>query len=875
MRREYIFAWAVVVCLLGGLGLQAQQSDSSASDNSNLSASSQPAAGTVPRLIKFTGKINPQITQIAQMKESEGGKNQSPTVLGATFSLYELQEGGSPLWSESQKLQVDEQGGYTVLLGATQPEGLPLDLFTSSKALWLGVQPQLAGQPEQPRVLLVAVPYALKSSDADTLGGLPASAYMLSPSANTAEGSSVTLPGPIPPPGSGGPPTSAPITGAGTANFAAMFTGPHTIGNSAIYNSLGGWVGIGTTLPAATLDVNGTGIFTGALSGTTAIFSGGLMAAGMALPDTTSSGVGGLTLGGVSFLHDCCGGSSNGDTFLGAGAGNFTTTGYANTANGFSALSSNTSGYQNTASGYEALQSNTTGFSNTASGASALLSNTTGSYNTASGFRALSYNTTGNWNTASGYYALDSNTTGSYNSASGYTALYTNTTGGDNTAAGAYALFYNCQGVSGACTGNYNTAVGYLAGVTANNANANVTGANNTFIGYNSGPGTSAQLNNATAIGANALVSASNALVLGAAGVNVGIGTASPTANLEVNGTTKFDGAVTFAGTENTTGSISTSAQLISTVATGTAPLSVASTTQVANLNASLLGGMPASAFATIGANTFTGNQSVTGNIGVLDAAAGDTGLSVLATNTTSANTAINAVAEGSGATALNVQATDLGLTAPNTAINGLADGMGGTGVLGEADNGQTAAGVWGISQNGVAGLFSGNVSITGSLSKAGGSFKIDDPIDPANKYLYHSFVESPDMKNVYDGVVTLDALGEAVVQLPDWFGALNKDFRYQLTCIGAFAPVYIAEKINQNHFKIAGGKPGLEVSWQVTGIRQDAWANAHRIPVEVEKPAREQGYYIHPELFGQPAQKSIDWAERPQQMKKLAARNP
>jgi hypothetical protein len=272
--------------------------------------------------------------------------------------------------------------------------------------------------------------------------------------------------------------------------------------------------------------------------------------------------------------------------------------------------------------------------------------------------------------------------------------------------------------------------------------------------------------------------------------------------------------------------------------------------------------------------NSFTGNQSVTGNIGVVDATAGGTGLSVQATNTTTANTAINAVAEGSGATALNVEATDLGLTAPNTAINGLADGMNGTGVIGEADSGQTAAGVWGLSQNGVAGLFSGNVSITGSLSKAGGSFKIDDPIDPANKYLYHSFVESPDMKNVYDGVVTLDALGEAVVQLPDWFGALNRDFRYQLTCIGAFAPVYIAEEVTENHFKIAGGKPGMKVSWMVTGIRQDAWANAHRIPVEVEKPAQEQGYYIHPELFGQPAQKSIEWAERPQQMKKLAARN-
>ena len=191
MRRNYILAEAVVVCLLCVLGLQAQQSDSSASNNTNLSASSQPAAGTVPRLIKFMGAVKDLTGKV-------------PTgVVGLTFSLYELPEGGSPLWVETQSLTLDSLGHYTALLGANSPEGLPLDLFTSGKALWLGVQPQLAGQPEQPRVLLVAVPYALKSSDADTLGGLPASAYMLSANSNIVEG--VTLPGPIPPPGSGAP----------------------------------------------------------------------------------------------------------------------------------------------------------------------------------------------------------------------------------------------------------------------------------------------------------------------------------------------------------------------------------------------------------------------------------------------------------------------------------------------------------------------------------------------------------------------------------------------------------------------------------------------------------------------------------------------
>src|SRR5215212_7408870 len=199
-----------------------------------------------------------------------------------------------------------------------------------------------------------------------------------------------------------------------------------------------------------------------------------------------------------------------------------------------------------------------------------------------------------------------------------------------------------------------------------------------------------------------------------------------------------------------------------------------------------------------------------------------------------------------------------------------------GYGMFAHSDNNY---GVYAFSTVGLAAYLSGDVKITGNLQKAGGSFKIDHPLDPANKYLSHSFVESPDMKNVYDGVVVLDNKGKAEIELPDWFGILNKDFRYQLTAIGAPGPnLHIAEEISEattntkyssksssnknkndnSRFKIAGGTSGMKVSWQVTGIRRDPWANANPIEVEEDKPAKERGYYLHPDVYGQPEEKGI-----------------
>jgi len=172
------------------------------------------------------------------------------------------------------------------------------------------------------------------------------------------------------------------------------------------------------------------------------------------------------------------------------------------------------------------------------------------------------------------------------------------------------------------------------------------------------------------------------------------------------------------------------------------------------------------------------------------------------------------------------------------------------------------------------AALFNGNVEINGNISKSSGTFKIDHPLDPANKYLYHSFVESPDMMNVYNGNITTDANGIAIVQLPEYFEALNKDFRYQLTCFGVFTQAIVYEKLNNNSFTIKTEVPNVEVSWQITGIRKDPYAEQNRIQVEVEKSEEEKGHYLHYKEYEQPIEKSIEAVKHPEILEELKENN-
>ena len=211
-------------------------------------------------------------------------------------------------------------------------------------------------------------------------------------------------------------------------------------------------------------------------------------------------------------------------------------------------------------------------------------------------------------------------------------------------------------------------------------------------------------------------------------------------------------------------------------------------------------------------------------------------------------------------------------------AASGPGDNYGVFGVASTSNINSVSYGIYGRdgikNGNTYAGFFDGYVNVSGSMnvngtlycnyiSKGGGSFKIDHPQDPENKYLYHSFVESPDMMNIYNGNIVTDKNGVAVVHLPEYFTVLNKDYRYQLTVVGQFAQAIVFEKIKDNQFKIKTDKPGVEVSWMVTGIRQDAWANANRIVPEVTKEERNRGKYLTPEVFNKPKEQGI-YYQRP-----------
>jgi hypothetical protein len=434
-----------------------------------------------------------------------------------------------------------------------------------------------------------------------------------------------------------------------------------------------------------------------------------------------------------------------------------------------------------------------------------------GSYTNGNVFLGFSGNTTmtAYFDTATGYQAFYSNTTGNENTASGATALYSNTTGASNTATGVGALSSNTSGsintasgfgaLGSSTTGGSNTASGAAA------LSSNTTGSSNTASG-------SSALSKNTTGGQNTAVGYFSGLTI-------------DSSNMTANNNT-FLGALA----EASTGTL-------------TNVTAIGSYSSVSESNALVLGCVSGQNRCPAAVNVGIGTTAPSATLDVYDSGSG------FAATISATSSATNNAVQGK-----------------NTATSGNANGglfitssPQGSGIV--AQNTGTGGNDYAAYLVGNVVIF-GNLAVNGDVSKNGGSFKIDHPLDPANKYLYHSFVESPDMMNVYNGNVVTNQRGLATVTLPDYFESLNRDFRYQLTVIGQFAQAIVAREVSGNRFTIKTNKPGVKVSWQVTGIRHDAYADANRIKVEVEKPPQEQGRYLHPELFGAPRERAIGYFE-------------
>ena len=459
---------------------------------------------TVPRLVRISNTFHPVDGQPPAAVES------------VTLSIYRDQQGGAPLWQETQNVSVDAEGRYSVLMGATATDGLPLDLLNSTEPRWLGVKFNRPGEVEQPRTQLASVPYALRASDAETLGGLPASAYQLTPSASAATAAIGTPVGASAPGSTLVAKSLKPRVTSGTANYIGLFTDATDLGNSVMYQN-GAAIGLNTTVPYDYLHVrfaDTSGIYTG--YAVQNLGNGAASYSGMLFYDQNSAlgnfqgfnnstheyRINNIASGGT--INFMIGSNSKfyvaNDGNIGIGTstpqfnldvtGNINLTGSllvrgipglvlnGNTAVGFSALGVTSILSTDTAVGSNALAFDTTGASNTAIGDSALSNDSTGSYNTATGYGALEgYGSvvTGSDNTAAGYIALGLDTSGAKNTASGVAALFNNTTGSNNVALGFEALQENV-------TGTNNIAIGYQAGL-----NVGVSGENNNIDVGNTG----------------------------------------------------------------------------------------------------------------------------------------------------------------------------------------------------------------------------------------------------------------------------------------------------------------------------------------------------------------------------------------------------
>jgi trimeric autotransporter adhesin len=728
-----------------------------------------------------TFSLVPPLIQFSDVAIDEGGYTLNG-VVSITFSLYNGQHGGERLWTETQNnIQLDAVGDYSVQLGVTKPNGVPSILFASGEARWLGVR--IAEQAELPRVLLVSVPYALKAGDAATVGGLPASAFVLASPANSAAVGLTTEYSTVPPP-------AGTVTGTGTLNYLPLWDSTSNIISSTLFQSGSGTtakIGINTSTPVSTLDIKGGSTVRGTLSlpvtgNATATAGKNSQALSLAASAFNSSNNAALNQTfqwqAEPAANDTNVPSATLNLLFGEGTAKPSETGLRIGSNGQIVFATGQT-FPGAGGGITGVTAGTD-LSGGGSTGNVTLNLNTGATD-ARYAQLAAANTFSNNQTVNGMItAASSAITIQASSSSGASAaIY-----GSGGAFGVEGVG-STVGVDGQSFATTGTGVQGFA-IDSQGPTYGVVGVVNSVIG--TGVSGSSQW-----IGVRGDQGGKSALGVGYGNAGVWGDTGGPagTAHTGVLGTADNNYAGYFADAS-----------------------SEVPTLYVENDD------------TTVGDEVFRAYMADLKTSVII----GDPGCS------------------GNGLYFIALQLGQPGMSGCNNYT--LTGGTNGHTYLNASSGSAVHLRVSNLDQVVVT---NGNTDILGTLTKPAGSFKIDHPLDPANKYLYHSFVESPDMKNMYDGNVTTDDAGLATITLPDWFETLNRNFRYQLTVIGQFARAIVGSEISGNQFSIRTDKPNVKVSWQVTGTRQDAYANAHRIQVEVEKAPADRGHYLYPELVGAP----------------------
>lgn len=803
-----------------------------------LCATSRTAVGqqsnsAVPTLVNFSGTL-----------AAANGKLLTGSV-GVTFFLYNAQQGGSPLWIETQNVQADRYGHYSVMLGSTTSQGLPTGLFVSGEARWLGVQVQ--GQAEQPRVMLLAVPYALKAGDAQTVGGLPPSAFMLAPPAG-GENNGANLPA-----GAGSSGSGPNIGGSGTTGYlAGWIDNKGDLGNSVVFQKGTGStakIGIGVTNPLATLDVNGTELVRNLLELETsglATQNQGFNSNPFNLESSAyNSGTKKYSLQHFQWQSEPLGNNTTNPSatlnlLFGTDPGNPTETGLQISSKGvFTFASGQTFPGTGTITGV-AAGTDLTGGGNSG--------NVTLNLDTTKVPQLGSANTFTQPLTVNGNNPLG----GLINATGPYEAIQGTMTSNDFFTA---AIFGNATATGTGTTigveGSSSTNSGY--GVYGSGAGAGVYGTSSNDGVYGTGTTNGVYGTSSTGVGVNGVSGSIGVYGTGGSG---GYGVFGTAGAIGVFGNTSSAGWGVYGSTSSGSGGVGGTWQ-------GPSGLDGPQTAGVwGDSNGFAVGVLGSSDYFP---GVYGISSQADGVDGLTEDCSGCAGVTGIATDlgfgaygvygendNASGGQGIWGIAYGNG----------FQNGAGSDGVHGVSTNTSGSGVAG-VNTSSGGTGVYGSTpdSSGYAGYFDGNIYAYNFLAGAS-RMKIDHPSDPTNRYLYHASVESAEMLTMYSGNVILNARGEAEVDLPSWFEALNRDFRYQLTPIGAPSPnLYIAEEISGGHFAIAGGKPGSKVSWTVTAVRQDAYAKAHPLVVEAEKNAAERGTYLHPELYGAAKDAGLSWA--------------